>query len=153
MIVLCVLSVVSAQAQYTRAVTGTTDKAWRSTTLQYYTSGDDTATNTDEIRMGIQLPLKYACGINLVITRVSGTIGTSVAYVRASNDGTTWWTLSQGETKAYKDTVSVTNTASATYSFSFSADEINAKFIEVVFSQTGTCVTAPVATLYYRKED
>lgn len=142
---------VIAKAQYTASVPTLSGVKWGSTTMDYYTSGDDTATNTDVIRMGKIMNGKYDVQIKLVYTKVSGTVGGS-AYVRVSPDGTNWVTICEGETKSYKDSVTIAD-ATTTVVWSFNADEVNAKYIEVYYSQSGTAVSAPVSTLYYRKSE
>lgn len=149
-----VFGVTTTKAQYTKAVAAISGGGWNHVngwTMPFYTSGDDTATNTDVLRMGAIMNGKYDVVIKLVSTKVSGTVGGS-AYIRTSPDGTNWNTICQGETKTYKDSVTLAD-ATTTYVWQFSADEINAKYLEVYYSQSGTCVTAPVSTLYYRKSE
>lgn len=149
--ILVALFGVTAKAQYTAAVPTLSGVLWGSTTMNYYTSGDDTATNTDIIRMGKIMNGKYDVQIKLTYTKVSGTVDGWI-YVRTSPDGSNWITISEGETKTYKDSVDIAD-ATTTVVLSYTADEVNAKYIEIVYSQSGTAVAAPVATLYYRKSE
>jgi hypothetical protein len=151
LVILVALFGVTAKAQYTSAVGVLSGTKWGPKTMQYYTSGDDTATNTDIIRMGAIMNDKYDVNIKLTYTKVSGTVDGWI-YVRSSPDGTNWVTISEGETKSYKDSVDIAD-ATTTIVLSYTADEINGKYIEVVYSQSGTAVSAPVATLYYRKSE
>lgn len=147
----------TAQAQYTAsAEIPSANKGWaaNSMTMKYYTAGDDTASGADVIRMGAILNMNYDVVIKVVMTRVSGTIGAgSVLYARGSADGVNWVTLSEGETKAYRDTNTVANAASGTYVFQF--DAVGFKYVEVYYDQsTGTSpIVAPVATIYYRRHN
>lgn len=140
--ILIALFGVTAKAQYVAAVPTLTGVGWGSTTMNYYTSGDDTATNTDVIRMGKVMNGKYDVNIKLTYTKVSGTVG-GTAYVRTSPDGTNWTNI---------DSVTIAD-ATTTYVWSLTADEVNSKYVEVYYSQSGTAVSAPVATLYYRKSE
>lgn len=148
---LCLLGGITSNAQYTSAVPGVTDNAWHSVTLPFYTAGDDTATNTDVIRMGIIMNNKYDVELKVVDTKVSGTVAGTL-WVRSSPDGVNWKTLCEGQTLSYKDSITKSN-ATTTYLFSFTADEVNGKYIEVYDNATGTSVSAPVTTLYYRKSE
>lgn len=149
MILLVVLGV-NANAQYTTGLAAPSTGFWTSKVLPYYTSGDDTATNTDVIRMGTYVNGKVDMQIKLVATKVSGTLS-GTAYVRVSPDGTNWYSLAQG-TQTYNDTLTVGD-ATTTHIWSFTGEEINAKYIEVYYSTSGTSVSAPVATVYYRKPE
>jgi len=144
----------NATAQYTSsAEVPYPNKGWaqNSFTMKYYTSGDDTATNTDTIRMGAIMNGKYDVNIKLTYTKVSDTVD-GVAYVRSSPDGTNWFTVSEGQTKSYKDTADLAD-ATTTIILSYTADEINGKYVEVYYVQNSTGVSAPVATIYYRKSE
>lgn len=143
----------TASAQYTASVPIASGPEWQTYALPYYTAGDDTASGADVIRMGTIMNDKYDVNIKVVVTKISGTIATtSSIQVRASPDGVNWYNLGEAGTKSYKDTVFMAN-ATTTAVFSFTGDEINAKYIEVYYDQTtGTSpLTAPVATLYFRK--
>ncbi len=144
---------VNAKAQYTTSVPAVTDNAWHSITLPYYTAGDDTASGADVIRMGIIMNNAYDINIVTTVTKASGTIDVASAlYVRSSPNGTNWNDICQAATVPYKDTFFMAN-ATTTASWSYNANEVNGKYVEVYYNQaTGTNpVTAPVTTLYYRK--
>lgn len=150
-LLLVVFGVYETNAQYTKSVGVLTGSKWGSTSMAYYTSGDDTATNTDIIRMGVIMNDRYDVVLKCTYTKVSGTVDGFI-YVRASADGSNWQTISEGETKTYKDSADIAD-ATTTVTFSYNADEVNGKYIEVVYSQAGTAVAAPVSTIYYRKPE
>lgn len=145
--ILC-FAVTASRAQYTRAVP-VAGSEWKSFTLPYYTPGDDTATNADVIRMGAIMNAKYDVQLKLTYTKVSGTVAGNT-YVRVSPNGTNWINLAEGQSISYKDSTALAN-ATTSVVWSFNAGEVNAKYIEVYYDQSGTGVSAPVTTLYYRK--
>lgn len=146
------LGVFAANAQYTSSVPAISNGGWGTVTLPYYTAGDDTATTGgDVIRMGIIMNGKYDVSLKLVATKVSGTLA-GTAIIRVSNDGTNWRTINEAAAVTYKDTVTVGD-ETTTATWSFTAAEVNAKYIEVNYTTTGTNVSAPVSTLYYRKSE
>lgn len=154
-----VFGVTTAKAQYTSAVAPLSGSEWSPSTgwtMKYYTAGDDTASGADVIRMGAVMNGKYDVVISLTATRVSGTIGAgSIAYIRTSADGVNWRTICEAAAVSYKDTQTVANAASGTYTWQFTANEVGSKYIEVYYDQsTGTSpVVAPVAKIYYRKSE
>lgn len=150
-LILVVFGVTNANAQYTAAVAPLTGSKWGTKVLPYYTAGDDTATNTDIIRMGVIMNDKYDVVLKCTYTKVSGTVDGFI-YVRASADGSNWQTISEGQTKTYKDSADIAD-ATTTVTFSYNADEVNGKYLELVYSQAGTAVAAPITTLYYRKSE
>lgn len=152
MVLIALVLSVNTYAQYTAAIPAVSDKAWHSYTLPYYTAGDDTATNADVIRMGAIMNGRYDVYLKLVYTKVSGTIGSGHVIPRVSPDGTNWEVVSEQASTGYRDSV-VTADATTTVIWRFTAEELCGKYLEVYHNQVGTCVTAPVATLYYRKRD
>lgn len=129
---------------------------WKSQTMTYSVAGDDTATNTDQILMdiptGLSSLVKYDVNVKVAITRVSGTLAATV-YCQGSNDGTNWHTLKVCSTvsPSITDTSTVANAATALASFAF--QPLSFKYLRVSYNSSGTGVSAPVATIYYRKAD
>jgi hypothetical protein len=126
-------------------------QTWNSLPMTFSVSGDDTATNADQILLHVASGLsgKYDVNVKLTSTKVSGTVG-GTAYCQGSDDNTNWFTLKVASTVS----PSVTDTAmlaNATTVYSFVYPSVPYKYFRVVYNTTGTQVSAPTATIYYRK--
>lgn len=113
-------------------------------------AGDDTATDVDQILLTSRLDGLFDITIMLVNTKVSGTVG-GTAYIQGSVNGTAWNTLQNyPDLSVSTDTATLANATTTAY---WNIARFPYRHIRVVVSTTGTQVSAPVATLFYRKSD
>lgn len=128
-------------------------QTWGSQSFIFSVSGDDTATNTDQILLQPSGPLngRYDVNVKLATVRVSGTLGATV-YCQGSDDNSTWYTLRvTSVSPSITDTATIGNAATGSASFSY--QPLSFKYLRLVYNTTGTQVAAPTATLYYRKHE
>ncbi len=123
---------------------------WQSKTMAYATSGDDTATNSDQILMVERLgSYGYYVNIDLAVTKVSGTVA-GTAYIEVSNDGVNWDTVNNATNI---DLFAVQTITDATATYRWVLGVLPGQYVRVNYNTTGTQVSAPVATVYYRREN
>lgn len=116
-------------------------------------AAEDTLTNTDTAYLTTSVTGSYDLQFKLTVTKISGTVGGAV-ILQGSNDNSTWFSLNSGDNGAadtqYQDTATVTN---GTASYWWNLPKVNAtyQYYRLRHISSGTQVSAPVGTLYYRK--
>lgn len=138
--------IIDTQAQYAPAVINN----FNSYNMAMVVAGDDTATNTDQILQYAILDGKYDVTVKFKNTEVSGAPG-GTAYVQGSWDGSTWVTLNNGNVVVGNDTVTLADGGNTGDYIIIPSCPF--RYLRGVSNHTGTAVTVPVFTIYYRKED